>query len=714
MDDTGLNDGNNNWIEVKNVSTTASLPGSYFLALFIDTAGTTNGGIASNTPDESILIPALSPGEVALFNRSGASLPTAGNLGAVSITATEVCRFDGDDIIVISTTNDSNAYNSRIDIIGTVGTSSEVDWGSDVSLIKGCGTTESPSTVYDPNNYITLTLDEVNDASSFIGSPDLPNIALGIQTVGPTVFTSSWNNGVPDKTKQAIINGSYVGGTSFESCDLTINPGANINLNSGDAYILVEGNLNINGTFDIGDTESLIMTDPDATISGQISKTEVSEPLNNSRDYTYWSSPVNTTTASAFPGVSNIFEWNTASLVWELASSTTMNDGQGYIAQAPDGSTQHTVTFTGTPYNGLVLRPIVFNNDGLDNDYNLMGNPYPSAIDIDQFISDSNNNEIFNDPIDGTIYLWTHNSAALDNGEDPDYVRSDYATYNLAGGTASANGGAAPTNNIGSGQGFFVRSVSNGTVEFNNEMRLDDNGDPLSNTQFFKSSKATAEKDRLWLDMTTEEGAFNQVLIGFFDKATDNEDRGYDGIKLGGGNLTFYSKIDNDTKYAIQGLGAFNPSKEVTLGFDTSVDRTFKITMSNIEGVLKDEDVFLLDNATNVLHDLKLEPYEFEAVEGNYSNRFTLKFNSGVLSAEDIELNNSFIVYNENNTLKIKASDEISKIKVFDMTGRLLLDNEPKTSAFDLPIQNIKVGTVLIINATMKNGSTISKKAIKY
>ncbi len=715
LDDTGLNDGSNNWIEVKNVSTTASFPGSYYLALFIDTAGTINGGIASNTPDESILIPALSPGEVALFNRSGASLPTSGNLGAVSITATEVCRFDGDDIIVISTTNDSNAYNSRIDIIGTVGTNSEVDWGSDVSLIKGCGTTESPSTTYDPNDYITLTLDEVNNASSFVGSPDLPNIALGVQTVGPTIFTTSWDNGVPDKTKQAIINGSYVGGTSFEACDLTINSGTNINLNSGGAYILVDGNLTVNGTFAIGDTESLIMTDPDATIVGQISKTEISEPLNNSRDYTYWSSPVNTTTNSVFTGVSNIFQWNTTALVWDLASSTTMNDGRGYIAQAPAGSTQHTVTFTGVPYNGLVLEPIFFNNDGLDNDYNLMGNPYPSAIDIDQFISDSNNNEILNNSIDGTIYLWTHNTAAIeDNGADADYVRSDYATYNLAGGTASANGGPAPTNNIGSGQGFFVRSVSNGTVEFNNEMRLDEDGNPLANTQFFKSSKKTVEKDRLWLDMTTEEGAFNQVLIGFFEKATDAEDRGYDGLKLGGGNLTFYSKIDNDKKYAIQGLGAFNPSKEITLGFDTSVERTFKITMSKIEGALKDEEVFLLDNVTNVLHDLKLEPYEFEAIEGDYSNRFTLKFNSGVLSTDDVELNNSFIVFHDNNTLNIKASDEISELKVYDITGRLLIDSEPKSSAFELPVQNIKIGTVLILNATMKNGSTVSKKAIKY
>ena len=39
---------------------------------------------------------------------------------------------------------------------------------------------------------------------------------------------------------------------------------------------------------------------------------------------------------------------------------------------------------------------------------------------------------------------------------------------------------------------------------------LDASGNPLSNTQFFKSNaNKVEEKDRLWLDMTSEEGAFS-------------------------------------------------------------------------------------------------------------------------------------------------------------------------------------------------------------
>ena len=97
----------------------------------------TNGGIASNIPDQSVLIPSLGPGEVVLFQRSGAALPLAGNRGAVSTITTEVCAFSGDDIILISTTNDATAYNSRTDIIGSVGTNAAINWGPNTSLIKG-------------------------------------------------------------------------------------------------------------------------------------------------------------------------------------------------------------------------------------------------------------------------------------------------------------------------------------------------------------------------------------------------------------------------------------------------------------------------------------------------------------------------------------------------------------------------------------------------
>ena len=724
---------NDNWVEVKNISATATLPGDYFLVIFTDLDGTINGGIATNDPDdvtESVQIPVLLPGEVILFKRSGATLPTAANLGAVTTIETEVCSFTGNDILVITSTNEggpTGAYASRSDILGIVGTSSTVNWGVNTALIKGCGTTELPETTYDASQYTTLTLDEVNDVSDFVGFPTLPNRALGIQTVGPTIWNgSTWDNGLPGITKQTIINGNYSATDgSFESCDLVVNAGFEINMNGSTTnYVFVDKDLIINGTFTIGDTESLIMTTDelgnDGNISGQISKIESTTTLNNYRDFTYWSSPVNTTIGSVFTGVdpNRIFQWNKPTLAnggggWSIASGT-MTSARGYISEAPIATPvggQHTVTFTGTPHNGLIPIDIGFADDGFFyTDYNLIGNPYPSAIDIDKFILLSNNSEIRNnDDTDGTIYLWTHNTQ-ISGGTEGDFTANDYATYNLGGGVAACPTCPVPTKNIGSGQAFMVLAKNGGTVFFENAMRLND-----QNTQFFKSNKVDEEKDRLWLDMTSEQGAFNQILVGFFDEATDGVDRGYDGLKNNGGSyISFYSNID-DSRYAIQSLGSFTQSKEVTLGFDTGIVRTFKIAISKIEGVLKDEDVYLVDNTLNIVHDLKQGPYEFEITEtGAYIDRFTLKFNNSVLDIEDLEFSKDFVVINEDNTLRIKANQEVSKLKVFDVLGRLLIDQEPNESDFYLNTTNIKKGTILILNATMQDGSIVSKKGIKY
>ena len=70
-----------------------------------------------------------------------------------------------------------------------------------------------------------------------------------------------------------------------------------------------------------------------------------------------------------------------------MVASGPMIQGQGYAAEGPTGTTGvHNISFTGTPNNGLVAIELNLWADGdLDNDFNLIGNPYPSAINIDLF-----------------------------------------------------------------------------------------------------------------------------------------------------------------------------------------------------------------------------------------------------------------------------------------------------------------------------------------
>ena len=731
--------GTDRWVEVKNISASTVIAGSYYLALYTN-FNTIISNISVNAPNENVAIPTMAPGDVVLFSSLTATLPLAGNRGTAPVIPTNVCSFDGNDVILISTTNGVNTYSNRIDIMGVVDAVTPRVWGQNKGFIKGCNTTEQPNTTFDAtigpplvvNDYIELSLAEVDNANPLI------NIALGTQGIGSTTWDGiAWDNEVPGRTREVIINGTYnASDGSFEACNILVL--GNFNFNGGTTnFIEVHNDLTISGggTFTIGDTESLYFPgdNEDAIITGSITKLETTTSLTNINDFTYYSSPVaNASIASVFSAnnPNRVFYWDqsvtntipgggTEAIGEWIVASGTMRPAKGYISEGPISGTyplQQTVAFTGTPNNGVIgisgNPHMVYNNDGnTNNDFNLVGNPYPSAIDADEFIGLIDNNTI-----DGTLWFWTHNTPV---NSDPvnRYTNSDYATYNLSGGTAAASGGPTPTSNIGSGQGFMVRATDVGPgVIFNNFMRLIDQND-----QFFRGTETKSvvieEKDRVWLNVeSTDGGAFNQTLIGFFDQATDGHDRGYDGIKLGASWVSLYSKIDT-VKYAIQGLGSFTIDKTIPIGFDTYINEalSYKISIANIEGVLKENDLYLIDKDLNITHDLKQTDYTFDLTGvGIHPDRFTLQFTKAVLGIDDLTFGNDFVITNEDQALRLRSSNVIKDVKVYDLLGRLLIDQRPNDSEFNIRTDNIRKGTVLIVKATFDNGAELSKKAIKY
>ncbi len=79
-----------------------------------------------------------------------------------------------------------------------------------------------------------------------------------------------------------------------------------------------------------------------------------------------------------------------------------------------------------------------------------------------------------------------------------------------------------------------------------------------------------------------------------------------------------------------------------------------------------------------------------------------------------VGIDNSFTISNTYAGFNINASRVVTKIKVYDMLGRLLLQDNPNKQSFNLSTENIKKGTVLIIESTLINYVVIRKKAIKY
>ena len=92
-----------------------------------------------------------------------------------------------------------------------------------------------------------------------------------------------------------------------------------------------------------------------------------------------------------------------------------------------------------------------------------LGNPYPSAIDADTFLSSNSS------VIGGTLYFWTHNTDASSSGT---FSQNDYVSWNGTGGISGCTGCVAPDGNIASGQGFFAQGIASSTATFTNTMRI--------------------------------------------------------------------------------------------------------------------------------------------------------------------------------------------------------------------------------------------------
>lgn len=634
-----------------------------------------------------------------------------------------------------------------------------VDAAATIPYIEG----DTASTVYIKPNATQLESTSFSFTATAIlsnGCSVSENVSINNRTQFWTGSVSTnWNNpnnwlpiGVPTSSNCVIIpDDCIITGSGYDAYarNLKVKSTGNLELQSNNNITVTEWvNVNTGGIFDIRNSASLIQINNDTNI-GDVRIERDTQPIYR-YDYTYWSSPL--TTASNYKLLElspdtlgdKFFSWQSTvangngNWILENATSTDMVSGIGYAIRAPqtysaDQFTKavYTATFSGTPTNGDVNVPITIGTDanigfsygdtvvGADDDqWHLIGNPYASAVDLVDFL---NTNSAI---LDGTAYLWTHNTAPDDSYADPfyadfgaNYTGSDYATVNSLGATATAaSGGLTPTRYIASGQSFFVMGLANGTATFNNTMRVSGNNDTFLRTteSSFSTTNLDIEKHRLWLNLSNDEGAFSQILIGYADGASLEWDRGLDGLANGGNFVSFYSIIP-DGNLAIQGRPLpFNDEDTVQLGFKATVANTYRIGIDHLDDLFNNQDIYIKDNNTGFIHDLKSAPYIFTSEIGTYNDRFELIYkNPNLLSIEEYTLNDNTVKIINNETLDvISNTKDIKNIVVYDVLGRTLQTyNTINTNTISLTgIQ--KANRVLLIKITLNDDSIIYKKTI--
>ena len=588
---------------------------------------------------------------------------------------------------------------------------------------------------------------------------------------------TTWSNGIPTNTILAVLDSNY--DTSIDgnivACSLVINTSNTLTV--GDlSFIQITNDIVNNGTVLVTDKGSVVQINNNAQYveNGTTTVSKFTAPINDWYEYTYWSSPVenetfggalsqangnrrfsfiaanfvdsfyennNDNTQTFGPAVDGVDDNND---VWFLQSAgDTMIPGAGYIASHSTaamvgGQSEYLYSFNGPLNNGIINANIARNDSELnDNNWNLIGNPYASAIDINAFFNENLESMSVNGKLEGEIYFWTHStppSATTNGNEIYNFNVSDYAIVNGSGGVAGGdlnNDGTVdaldiPNSFIPSCQSFFIRYSDNpasttGTAIFNNSMRV--TGD---NDQFFRTV-SNAVPNKLWLNLSSDFGVYNQILVSYIEGASAQYDGSfYDSkkINLYRSSIGLYSTPigDESQKYQIQGkhTSDLNMDEVIPLGFKNGINAptTFTFSLDKIDGdFLNNNAIYLKDKDLGTYTDLKQTNYTFTSNVGEFSNRFEIVFKTESLSTTDFTNNEgTFVMYETNEgtfVFKTNTTSKIKSISIYNTIGQVVFSNAAiNNSSFEMDSSKFSKA-MYIAKIELDNNQTIVKKAIK-
>jgi hypothetical protein len=600
-------------------------------------------------------------------------------------------------------------------------------WTINPGTISGTGTSYTVTGLAAGNNTFTVT--DGNGCSSVASA----NVTI-LDASSTTWNGTSWSNGPPHATKSAIIasgSGSPFA-ANITACALTINNGIVVTVPSG-VTLTITNAVTTNGQLIFENNASLVQTNDAAINSGSILYKRTTSTLSNNYDFVYWSSPLAAQEIGKIWMASNwadtFYNFSPAGNNWARTyAANTMTPGKGYIARARNGQQgwdynnnvstftvggNWTAKFYGVPNNGTI--PVI---DCFVDNYCLLGNPYPSAIDADKFLAQ--NTAV----LEGTLYFWTHNTPLANNA----YNSDDYASYNGVGGTgttrksiSTGSNDSVPSGKIAAGQGFFAKATATANVTFNNSMRVGDGGTPLVNTQFFRTSNTKAktansiEKHRVWLNISNTQGVFKQTLVGYVTDATNGYDSRFDGESMNGNTYTDFYSINENKNLTIQGRAVpFDENDTVPLGFKTKIAGSFTIDIDEVDGLLTNQAVYLEDKVTNTIFNLKNGNYTFTTDKGTFNDRFVLRYTDKTLGTAAVEKPaNQILVTIQNKQIKITSlAEPIEKVFVYDVSGKQCYQKIAVNSSELLITTLAPNHQILVVKTVLQNGKSSTKKVL--
>ncbi|MFD0778194.1 hypothetical protein ACFQZF_06660 [Flavobacterium myungsuense] len=281
-----------------------------------------------------------------------------------------------------------------------------------------------------PTAATTYTLVSVTSskACSSVAS-DTKTVTIGGTS---TYVSSAWSPSAPTATSTAVIDGLGVGdnynvAADITACSLHVKNGAIVTIPST-FKITLSGALTVESgsSFILENDSNLVQTGGTTNPnSGSIQVNRNSSSL-YLLDYTLWSSPVENQNLYSFSPRTlgnRFYVFDTPTNLYNpIASSNNFTVAKGYLIRVPKNFSSTTPAiyeglFTGKPNSGTInfalsnQGPTIYSNPPLNTivdvpataavkGFNAVGNPYPSQINVHNFIDANISN------ITGTLYFW--------------------------------------------------------------------------------------------------------------------------------------------------------------------------------------------------------------------------------------------------------------------------------------------------------------------
>jgi len=519
---------------------------------------------------------------------------------------------------------------------------------------------------------------------------------------------SNWFGGVPDETTNVVIQAYadhqpvVVPDSPVALCaDLTINEGASLTISAGEA-LTVDGDLSNSGTLtiesDLFANGSLIVT---GTSTGSVT---YNRRMNTSGNlYHYFSSPLENST---FPATGTVWAYDEVTSGWPTV--TSFISGKGYTLETGIDL----LTFTGTlvedpveieatsPYSfddfidgtelNYDLRTFVQSSDGSHSGavtrsltnyggggWNLLGNPYTSAISVSDFIT-ANYNATPSlsqfDPNYVALYLYNGNEyfwAGIDDGW--------------------LNGTGMDQDHIQVAQGFFALAMNDAsTFTFTRSMQ-----EHASDVLLLKSANVDAGPWPGVMLRAKYGNEENSTLVVYNENMTAGLDPGYDvGLLSSGRGIEIYTTLaerDNSVNFTRQALPINGADKLfVPIGIDS--ENGGEVTFSAVTVPLGNNKFWLEDRTTGIFTDLSSKTYTVTIPAKSYgTGRFYIIASTNTptgtenIAADEMSLRiwNTYDKVVVKGKVSKKAVCELYNVKGEMMLKTRLIDGEMNT--IDIP-----------------------------